>query len=227
MDRTSWYNKLYDNYGKEWDPKVLSKEKQGCIKKALALIGTGKKVLDVGCYNGYISSLIKQQGNDVLGIDMSDKSVELCKKKGITCIQHDLETKLPFKDKEFDVVFMGEIIEHIFDTDGLIKEAKRILRKDGFLVLTTPNLAALSRRIKLLFGKNPDIEDGLFPVEKNSGHIRYFTACTLRKLLKRDGFTPVLLTGDVILLKFFTSFKLADVFPTFSWTLVVKAVPEN
>src|SRR3989344_414053 len=225
MDRKSWYNALYNNYGRDWEG-VIGKDKIQCIRKALQLIGNHKKVLDIGCYNGYISKIIQEQGNEVIGVDMSDKAVELCKKKGFVCVQRDLEKKLPFHDEEFDAVFMGEIIEHIFDTDGLLREARRVLKKNGVLVLTTPNLAAPSRRIKLFFGINPGIESGTLPLNKNSGHIRYFTCKALAELLERSGFKITKIKGDVVLLKIFKSYKAADIFPGLSWTIIVKGVKQ-
>jgi SAM-dependent methyltransferase len=69
-------------------------------------------------------------------------------------IQGDL-TKMAFPDDSFDLVFLGEVIEHIYDLPEAIKEVKRILKPGGYLALTTPNLASWFNRILLLFGKCP------------------------------------------------------------------------
>lgn len=66
---------------------------------------------------------------------------------------NDLIKKIP--DNSFDLVFGGEIIEHIFDTDSLFDNILRILTKGGIFAGTTPNLVAWFNRIMVLFGENP------------------------------------------------------------------------
>ncbi len=214
---TTVYNNKLDDVN--WETKMR-------IKIALELIGTKKKVLDVGCYEGYISEKIKELHNEVIGIEISKEAVKICNKRGIKCIEQDIEEKFPFKNNYFDCVFAGEIIEHVFDTDALLQEIKRVLKPNGALVLTTPNIAALTRRIRLLFGVNPDIEIGLILPDgktKSAGHIRYFTIKTLEKLLNRNGFFIDKWKSDYITLKSLRLTKLAKIFPSLGFGLIVKA----
>ncbi|MDI6737835.1 MAG: class I SAM-dependent methyltransferase [Nanoarchaeota archaeon] len=196
------------------------------IKLSLELIGKNKKVLDIGCYEGYVSERIKQLGNKVFGIEISKDAVNLCKKRGIKCFEQDIEKKFPFSVNTFDVVFAGEIIEHVFDTDGLLQEIKRVLKPNGFIVLSTPNLAALTRRLRLLFGINPLIEIGLISPdgkEKSAGHIRYFTIKSLEELLNRNGFFMEVWNTDFIALHRLRLIKLGKLFPSLGFELIVKA----
>ncbi|MDD5331748.1 MAG: class I SAM-dependent methyltransferase [Candidatus Nanoarchaeia archaeon] len=213
-------------YKLKFEDSKVGRETYLRIKKSLSLIGKGKKVLDVGCYDGYISNKIKDLGNVVIGMEISKEGVKLAKERGIDCFFGDVEGKFPFKDQEFDVVFAGEIIEHVFDTDLFLSEIKRVLKKDGFLVLTTPNIAAFNRRLKLFIGKNPDIDIGLVNYEgkgRSAGHIRYFTKKSLEKLLKRNGFYIQSFMVDCILVNGFRFDLLSKLFPSLGWSLIVKA----
>ena len=117
-----------------------------------------KKSLDVGCADGSFSLKLKQDfGFDVYGIDISENAVKLANQNGIKAKVHNAENSFPFEKESFDLAFACEIIEHVYDTDFFLSELKRVLRKNGILILTTPNLASLVNRIKILFGKYPSV----------------------------------------------------------------------
>lgn len=191
-------------------------------KIALDFIGSGNEVLDIGCYDGTISKLIKENGNAVVGAEIAESAAAACRKRGIKCVVCDVEKKLPLQDKSFDVVFAGEILEHIFDTDHFLGEIRRVLRPDGYAVITTPNLAALSRRLRLLFGGNPSIETGLIDSngKRAAGHIRYFTPGSLAALLVRNGFAIERMESDYIGLG---NLKLKCFYRNIGNNLIVKA----
>jgi len=196
------------------------------INKLLKLIGTNKKVLDIGCGDGFISELILKNNNDVYGIEIAEDAIKKARNKGITI--YDLDLNLDWCNnlqEKFDVVFAGEIIEHVFDTDKFLKNIHRVLKKDGYIVLSTPNVASLGRRILLLLGKNPLIETTARSYD--AGHIRYFTYKTLKKLLEENNFKMKYFTSDCInfnangLIKS----KLGAIFfPKMGRSLIIKAV---
>src|SRR3989339_802639 len=110
------------------------------------------------------------------GIEASDWGVRESRKGDIDVKQFFFDDKasLPYEDNFFDIVIAGEIIEHIFDTDLFLAEIRRVLKSGGKLLISTPNIASLGRRLLLFFGGNPIIE--LSPNEPDSsGHIRYFS----------------------------------------------------
>ena len=76
----------------------------------------------------------------------------MAKKKGINVKIHDISKGLPYDSGYFDAIFAGEIIEHMTDDMFFLAECKRILKKNGILLLTTPNLVSLRNRIRKLFG---------------------------------------------------------------------------
>ena len=155
---------------------------------AMVMIGKGHKVLDVGAGDGGISQLIHDQGNEVVAFDLPDviATVPKIRRNWLRCSSGDASQPWPFLDGEFDVVFAGEIIEHFIDIDTFMNEAWRVLKKDGLLVLTTPNAVREINRIGMLFGEVHLWHEWDKPVH----HVRYFTPTTLQDACLKFGFQP-------------------------------------
>lgn len=182
------------------------------------------KILDIGCNDGELIKKYTKFGQ-VLGIDISKKAIKECKKKGLPCKLSDIESLPPKYNNYFNVVIAGDIIEHIFDTDRFLLKIHKVLKKDGKLLLTTPNLASLGRRILLLFGKNPFIKYStkLPSKEFNVGHIRYYTPNNIKEQLKESGFRNIKIYGDRINLSnyLFIPHRYAKNLPTLSRNIMV------
>lgn len=197
------------------------------INKIIFLVGENNKVLDIGCYDGTIGNLLKKNNNQVYGIEISKEAAEIAIKRGLKVKIQNIESRFDFENNFFDVVVAGEIIEHILDTDFFIDEIKRVLKPGGFLVLSTPNVASLGRRILLLLGKNPFFEAAFgYPPEAQAGHIRFFTKSLLLRFLEHKGFKITKFTSNVV--NFTSSGKitsklLVTLFPTLGSSLIIKA----
>ncbi|MGI5826649.1 MAG: class I SAM-dependent methyltransferase [Patescibacteria group bacterium] len=217
----------FDYASKHYKPQdsYYSKADEIRAQKVLKFIGRGKKVLDLGCFDGTIGQKIAAQGNQVWGIDASAEVVKQARKNNVKAQVGDVTQKLTFKEGFFDVVFAGEILEHIVDTDFFLAEIKRVLKPKGTLIITTPNVASLGRRLLLLFGKNPYLEASLgFPTDLSSGHVRFYTKDLLISFLEHKGFEVVCFESDIVNLssKIYSK-RLANIFPTLGRTLLVKA----
>jgi SAM-dependent methyltransferase len=211
-----------------WNSKAYTKsrctEDDSRVTRVLPLVGKVGKVLDIACLDGTIGALLQALGNSVSGIDASEPAIRRAHERGLDARLGNLEDPLPFPDAVFDLVFAGEILEHIFDVDHLLDEAYRVLKPSGCIVVTTPNLAAFGRRCLLLINRNPSIEISF--TGSAAGHIRYFIRQTLFDLLSRHSFLPLSLTSDVVNFNSagtIRSYWLAKAFPTLGRSLIVKA----
>lgn len=188
-------------------------------------------ILDVGCGEGHINALLRRINKPYtyLGLDASPAQIALAKKKGIHIRQCDISSGFNVKSNAYDVVLATEIIEHVYDTTFFLQEAQRVLKPGGVLILTTPNVASLGNRIRLLFGRRPGCLD--YRKEGAPGHIRAFVKKELDELIKECYFQIIKSTGKEVNLPFFNvktkliglNNWLADVFPTLSSGFVIVA----
>ncbi|MGQ9507197.1 MAG: class I SAM-dependent methyltransferase, partial [Candidatus Bathycorpusculaceae bacterium] len=162
------------------------------------------KILDVGCGDG--SFIIKfKKHYDVFGVDISEVAVEEARKFGVNAYRVDVSCEnFPFPDGYFNIVYMGDMIEHLINPDFAIKEVGRVTKFDGFIVLSTPNLASWLNRLLLLFGIQPLFSEvstikqfGRFKGQTvfSVGHLRLFTYRALMQFLEFHGFEIVKTVG--------------------------------
>jgi len=182
----------------------------------------GSKLLDCACFDGSISKLFIAQGKEVYGFDIAPKAVEQAKKNGVNAVVLDWETqgKLPFPDAFFDCVVLGEFIEHVYEPEKLLRETRRVLKKGGSAIITTPNLARLNNRFKLFFGGYPQY---LECSTDGAGHIRLFTFSKLVEMAQTKGFQVESATSNVVVLPGGLKFKcLAKLAPKLGENIVLK-----
>lgn len=140
---------------------------------------SGIKILDIGCADGSFAKLLKEKGFNVYGIDISEKAISRAVEAGIKASQCDVEQGINFPDNFFNIVIASEVIEHLYDTDYFLKEISRVIKGNGCLFISTPNLASLKNRIRLLMGKYPQHSEYRLTPD-SSGHIRNYTVNTLK-----------------------------------------------
>ena len=207
------------------------------------LEGQGK-ILDIGCGMGILASDIKERYNsEVYGIDINGTAVKYAVKAGIQAKVGDIEKRLPYASKSFDVVLIIQVIEHVLGTDDLILEAKRVLKKNGLLIISTPNLSNWFNRIIFLFGFQPfftevSLKDKTFGLgftrgmsgnRETVGHLRVFTLRALRDLLNYYGFKTNFIRGGNLyyLPKYLQPIdKIFSLFPGLASDLIVIAKRE-
>ena len=135
--------------------------------------GPGRRVLDLGCRDGALTSAYTE-GNDVVGVDAHREALAEAAKLGIETRWADLDEPLPFDESSFDVVVAGELLEHLRDPRLLVSEARRVLRPGGTLVASVPNAYRLKNRLRFLLGRKP---------EDDPTHLQMFSADEVRSLL--------------------------------------------
>lgn len=160
--------------------------------------GRGLLILDIGCGDGTVSRLFLEAGNEVFGVDIVPEFVEKASKKGIEAKVADVTRNgLPFLEMKMDVVYAGALIEHLYDPEFFLQECYQVLKEDGLLVLSTPNIASLTSRLRMLFGRGPKFYTSALSWQFG-GHIRIFTSKTLKQLLEENGFTVEEMTSNLV-----------------------------
>ena len=164
----------------------LSERRHRAHAQLLAAVGTGKRVLDVGCSSGYLSAPLAERGNTVVGIELDPAAAREAEAYCERVVVGDLETmELPFEPGSFDVVLLGDVIEHLRDPVGALARLRPLLRPGGRLVLSTPNVANWAMRLSLLGGRWRYTDRGIL----DRTHTHLFTRATLREALERAGYT--------------------------------------
>jgi SAM-dependent methyltransferase len=100
------------------------------------------RVLDLGCGVGYGSRLLSSRADHVVGIDLAPDAVRYARERfpapNVDHLTADCRG-LPFPADSFDVVVCFELIEHVQEVGSVLAEARRVLRRRGALVISTPN----------------------------------------------------------------------------------------
>lgn len=121
-----WLASHYDIVMDWATPKLKKKSNAGKIK-----------ILDAGCGPGNLVSKLLPWG-EVVGADTSTDALEFCQQKHSIEVKRITSKELPFSDNSFDFIFAIEVIEHIEDDLFAMQELKRILKPNGYLLVTVP-----------------------------------------------------------------------------------------
>lgn len=124
---------------------------------SLLEVNENAALLDCGCWDG---SNTKKYGqligtNHLCGIEIHKSKARLASKKGVKIKVSDLNKKLPYNDNFFDVVIANHVIEHLVNVRLFVSEIYRILKKNGYVIIGTPNLASWHNVFALLIGLQP------------------------------------------------------------------------
>lgn len=134
----------------------------------------GARVIDLGCGSGYGAARIAKVARTLVGVDVSSDAVTFAnaryKSPNLSFERIEPDAPLPFEDREFDVALSFQVIEHVSDDEHYLKEAFRVLKPGGVLLLITPD-----RRYRLLPAQKP----------WNRWHLREYSMRTLSKLVCR------------------------------------------
>lgn len=151
------------------------------------------KLLDVGCGDGNVSQLYKSKSKEVFGIDISKTALEQAKQRGIQTFLQDLNLlPLCFEDEYFDYIVLTDVIEHIVNPIELLKESKRMLKNGGIAIITTPNFARLSNRLRMAFLGDPIDILHWSKYGDEVEHLHWFTLPKLNFILKETvGFKKI------------------------------------
>jgi methionine biosynthesis protein MetW len=150
-----------------------------------SLVPVGSRVLDLGCGNGELLEVLQRTRNcSGYGIELADDNVLACAKRGVNVIQLDLEEGLAvFEDQSFDVVLQLDTLQHLRNTEKMLRETARVGRIG---VVSFPNFAHWRNRLHVLGGRMP-VTKALPYQWYDTPNIRVGTFADFEVLARKDG----------------------------------------
>lgn len=127
--------------------KLQPQAAPGTWEAALRELPQAGKTLNAGAGRGGLSWLLEGSGHTVTSVDLHPDHFAA---DGMECMFADLTQALPFEDASFDTVLAVEVAEHLENPWLFLREAMRVLRPNGMLVFTSPNVVNLASRLKYL-----------------------------------------------------------------------------
>jgi 2-polyprenyl-3-methyl-5-hydroxy-6-metoxy-1,4-benzoquinol methylase len=208
--------KCFENY-EVTDPVRIGKALK-FIQKYFKEI-KGLNILECGITkDGVCDGLIKN-GANCFGIDINPRKLE-----GVKIIQADLNKGIPEFGIQFDVIFAGEVMEHLYDDRKFIRELRNILKPGGILIITVPNLVSWQNRFLMFLGSMPSVA-----YTAAEFHYHVYTRSKLKNLLTEERLEVLKTTSSYLfnapkislIEKFYAI--LGDIFQTLGTQLIIFA----
>lgn len=191
---------------------VTSESPQDRAIKTMAMrafgpfLRTGGSALELGCCDGFMTSLISPLVRDVHVVDGSQTFLDATRKRGLpnASFEHSLfEDFSP--DRKFDYVFACYVLEHVIDAVDLLRRIRGLLSDDGLAFIVVPNARAMSRQLARHMGLLDDLY-ALTPNDVNHGHRRVYDRQLLNRDLRQAGLVQVAQGG--LMLKLLADFQM-------------------
>ena len=150
-------------------------------------------IIDVGCGNGWIAGQLAGGGHQVVGIDLALDGIELARRAHpkvrfeVASVYDDLTDIV----QSVDLVICTEVIEHLYSPQRLLENIEAVLRPGGVLILSTPYHGYLKNLALGLLGAWDRHHD----IEREGGHIKFFSERVLRRMLEATGFEGVVFSN--------------------------------
>jgi len=163
---------------------TLKRSRTGSHAQIIWAIAEGSTVLDLGCSNGLLARPLLEKNVRVTGVDAEPG--ERLSKDLAEYYQCDLDLplELPY-GRVFDYVVCADVIEHLRNRGQLLRSARRYLKADGKLIISTPNIALWFYRLSLAVGRFEYGPRGIL----DETHVHLYTGSTFRREVERAGFT--------------------------------------
>jgi SAM-dependent methyltransferase len=149
----------------------------------LAHVRAGARALDLGCGDGRMTAEMAGAGAKPVGVEIANAALDRARASysELDFRLAPIEGPLPFEDGSFELVWAGEVIEHVADTARWLSEARRVLAAGGRLLVTTPSHG----RLRIMVGGIERFSEPL------GDHLHLYTRSSLGKLLDEFGFHDV------------------------------------
>ncbi len=155
--------------------RYLRKSSQNLYEKDILTLlepNAGAKLLDIGSSDGAWTKKIadRVRTKDIYAVEIVPELAKKAEALGIKVSLGDISQKFPFSDNYFDCVHANQVIEHLYKTEHFVEEIKRVLKKGGYAIIATENLASWHNIFSLLFGWMPMSSANYSKIKYNVGN---------------------------------------------------------
>lgn len=199
----------------------------GKYKKVAEKLLLKSLILEVGCGTGVFGNILTELGHKVIGIDKDQEAVKIARQNGMNVILGNIEDYkiLSYFKIRFDVILLMDVLEHLLNPVDVLKRLGSILKIDGRIIVTGPNVGYWAVRKELLFGRWNYTEGGIF----DKTHLHFYTASSWKKLIEESGYKIIAFEAAEGLIPFehiFANIPVLNLFIRYISKLATKLRPE-
>lgn len=176
----------HPEYEEYFVPYAIKRSRYSLHYYAARMVGTGKRVLEVGAGDGKFGAQLIEAGNEVTAVNAEPKAAVPNGYQELIAadLEEGLQPMSRLKNKQFDCILLLDRLEHLQDPSKLLEDCRRMLEARGKLIVSVPNAVNITLRLMMLFGIFQYSDRGILDWK----HLRFFTRRTLRRLLEEHGF---------------------------------------
>jgi 2-polyprenyl-3-methyl-5-hydroxy-6-metoxy-1,4-benzoquinol methylase len=164
--------------------------------------GKGRRLLDLACGSGFFMKMAQDRGYNVYGIDQSKVAIDYGRDKlGLSNMMVGMLEDAPFDWKDFDVITIFEVLEHLPDPHAMVKLARKFLKPGGILFVSTPN----QERMDVRFGVR---SSGDYPPK----HLTRWKKETLERLFKQYEWESLAVAPSPLGIQYFLFYAIPSFF---------------
>ncbi|MDB9375001.1 class I SAM-dependent methyltransferase [Nodularia sphaerocarpa] len=197
-------------------------------------------ILEIGCNTGYFSLVLMKCGHEVLGIELDKDAAQIASSNGVNVICGNIEENLMIKsiNQKFDVILMMDVVEHCLHPMNVLNSLQQLIKPNGKIMITGPNVAYWSVRKDLLLGRWNYTDSGIL----DKTHLHFYTLSTWQSLIEDSGYkinvikaaegmipfqTKLLKAGiPNRLIKFLLNLAMRNMPNIFTIVFFIEAIPE-
>lgn len=148
--------------------------------------GNGKSLLDIGCADGELSQNISNLGWIVTCVEPNKIDADIAASKNLQVINKSIKNSIKIISKKYDVILLADVIEHLHSPSREIKLLKKLLKVDGYFLLSVPNVAHFYVRLFLFFGVFEYTDRGIL----DKTHVTFYTKKSIINFLIKSDLSP-------------------------------------
>lgn len=168
------YSRMYESEDSYWYFQGRRSIISGLLGQHLELDKRPRRILDVGCGTGLMLEHLTQRGQKPVGLDMNERAMSYCRRRGLGRLVQGDVVHLPFAPNSFDLILALDLLEHVEDDRGLLAEFRRVAAPEARVMITVP-------AHPFLWSEH----------DEALHHIRRYRHGAFLRLLREAGFRPV------------------------------------